>query len=56
LALISWFPAAHFRIVANANGCLSLNDGLNPTFVLLDFVDKGQVIAAGNALNGLSGA
>jgi len=40
-------------IVANANGCLPLNGGLNPTFILLDFVDRGQAIAAGNALNGL---
>jgi len=41
-------------IIANANGCLSLNGGVNPTFILLDFVDKGQAIAAGNALNQLS--
>lgn len=42
------------RIVANANGCLSLNSGYNPTFVLLDFVDQGQAIAAASHLNGLS--
>ncbi|KAF8304908.1 PLC-like phosphodiesterase [Clavulina sp. PMI_390] len=41
-------------ILADANGCTSLNGGLAPTFVLLDFVDQGQAIATGNFLNGLS--
>ncbi|KAF8304909.1 PLC-like phosphodiesterase [Clavulina sp. PMI_390] len=41
-------------ILANAYGCTSLNGGKAPTFVLLDFVDKGAAIAAGNHLNGLS--
>jgi len=43
-----------FSIVANANGCLALNNGFNPTFIILDFVDQGQAVAAGNFLNGLS--
>ncbi|KAF8304910.1 PLC-like phosphodiesterase [Clavulina sp. PMI_390] len=41
-------------ILANAYGCLSLNSGDAPTFVLLDWVDKGAAITAANYLNGLS--
>ncbi|KAF9506963.1 hypothetical protein BS47DRAFT_1333564 [Hydnum rufescens UP504] len=41
-------------IVANSNGCLSLNSGNAPTFILLDFVNQGQTITAGNILNGLT--
>jgi hypothetical protein len=42
-------------IVTNANGCVAISGsgGRNPNFVLLDFVDLGQGLAAVNQLNGV---
>jgi len=40
-------------ILANAAGCAQFADGRAPNFILLDWVDEGQGIQAGNQLNGL---
>jgi len=39
-------------VTAAAQSCLSFADGLNPSHILLDFVDKGDLAAAQDALNG----
>jgi hypothetical protein len=39
-------------ILKDANGCVGLAGGVLPSHVLLDYVDKGQAIEAGNKLNG----
>ncbi|KAG7452901.1 PLC-like phosphodiesterase [Guyanagaster necrorhizus] len=39
-------------ILANAYGCSGLAGGVSPNFVMLDFVDIGQGLAAVNLLNG----
>ncbi|KAI0032912.1 PLC-like phosphodiesterase [Vararia minispora EC-137] len=39
-------------ILANTAGCQPLGGGLNPTFVLMDFVNLGNGIGAVNKLNG----
>ncbi|KDQ50037.1 hypothetical protein JAAARDRAFT_142579, partial [Jaapia argillacea MUCL 33604] len=41
-------------ILTNAYGCAPLAGGRAPNFVLLDWVDKGQPIAAANTLNGVA--
>ncbi|KAG8744643.1 hypothetical protein FRC10_009676 [Ceratobasidium sp. 414] len=38
-------------IVANANGCAPLGENLWPTYVLLDWVDKGDAFTALKQLN-----
>jgi len=40
-------------ILANAAGCAHLAGGRAPNFILLDWVDEGHGIQAGNRLNGL---
>jgi len=42
-------------VVDNANGCVAISGsgGRNPNFVLMDFVDLGQGLAAVNQLNGV---
>ncbi|KZV77312.1 PLC-like phosphodiesterase [Peniophora sp. CONT] len=40
-------------ILANAAGCAPLGDGLYPNFVLLDYVDLGNGLAAVNQMNGI---
>jgi len=40
-------------IVAQANKCVPLGDNLNPSHILLDFVDEGQASAAADMLNGV---
>lgn len=42
------------RILANANACVANNNGNKPQFILLDWVDQGQAVAAANSLNGVS--
>jgi len=41
-------------IMSQAKACVGLGDNALPTHILLDFVDEGQAIAAGNMLNGLT--
>ncbi|KAG9090848.1 hypothetical protein FS749_000242, partial [Ceratobasidium sp. UAMH 11750] len=38
-------------IMANANGCVPLGENLWPTYVLLDWVDKGDAFIALKQLN-----
>lgn len=40
------------RIVAHANGCAGFAGGRAPNFVILDYVNVGQTVAAVNKLNG----
>ena len=39
-------------VLADANGCAPLNGGRNPNFLLVDWVNIGNVVGAAEILNG----
>lgn len=43
-----------YRILADSAGCASIAQGRAPNYVLMDFVNLGDGLAAVNQLNGLS--
>lgn len=43
-------------VLADANGCAPLNGGRNPNFLLVDWVNTGNVVGAAEMLNGNSTA